>query len=109
MTQDKKTALLIAAAIIFPFVADHSGLWAAVLGSGTLSTVVLTIYTLTLIVIVVRLLITATAIEKREKWIWGVLLLLAFPLASLGLLYRLYWKPPVGGRARRQLTHSFLN
>ena len=94
MTPEKRNGLLIAAAIIFPFVADHSGLWAAVLGSGTLSTVVLTIYTLTLIAIVVTLLIKSVALATREKWIWGVLLLLAFPLASLGLLYRLYWNPP---------------
>ena len=94
MTSKKRNALIIAFAIIFPFVADHSGLWGAVLGSGLLSTIVLTIYTLTLIVIVVRLLIKATALAEREKWIWAVLLLLAFPLASLGLLYRLYWNPP---------------
>jgi len=94
MSPAKRNSLLIAAAIIFPFVADHSGLWAAVLGSGTLSTVVLTVYTITLIVIVVTLLVQSTALEKREKWIWGVLLLLAFPLVALGLLYRLYWNPP---------------
>ena len=99
MTSDKRNSLIIAAAIIFPFVADHSGLWAAVLGSGALSTVVLTVYTLTLIAIVVTLLIKTTALEKREKWIWAVLLLLAFPLASLGLLYRLYWNPPAAEAA----------
>ena len=94
MSSEKRNGLIIAAAIIFPFVADHSGLWAGVLGSGMLSTIVLTIYTLTLIVIVVTLLVKSTVLEKREKWIWGVFLLLVFPLASLGLLYRLYWKPP---------------
>ena len=55
MTRDKVNSLLIAAAMIFPFVADHSGSWAAVLGTGQLSTVVLTIYTLALIVIVASL------------------------------------------------------
>lgn len=94
MAPEKRNGLLIAAAIIFPFVADHSGLWAAVLGTGTLSTAVLTVYTLTLIVVVVTLLVKNTALVNKEKWIWGVALLLVFPLASLGLLYRLYWNPP---------------
>jgi hypothetical protein len=94
VTQPKVFSLVIAAAMIFPFVADHSGLWAAVLGTGQLSTVVLTVYTLTLIVIVASLLIRSTVLGKREKWIWAVALLVAFPFASLALLYRLYWRPP---------------
>ena len=91
---NKGSALAIAAAIIFPFVADHSGLWAAVLGTGQLSTVVLTIYTLALITIIVTLLIRSAILPKKEKWIWGACLLLAFPFAALALLYRLYWNPP---------------
>lgn len=80
--------------MIFPFVADHSGLWAAVLGSGQLSTTVLVIYTVVLIAIVAGILVRTTAVEKKEKWIWAACLLLAFPFASLALLYRLYWNPP---------------
>ena len=78
----------------FPFVADHSGLWAAVLGTGDLSTLVLIVYTLTLIVIVAMLLIKTSVIDYREKWIWLAGLVFIFPLASLGLMYRLYWNPP---------------
>jgi len=89
----KQLGLVIAFAVIFPFVADHMGWWAAVLGTGTLSTTVLTIYTLALIAVVVYLLVTS-ALPKKEKWIWGVCLLLAFPLAALILMYRLYWNPP---------------
>jgi len=89
----KQLGLAVAFAVIFPFVADHMGWWAAVLGSGTLSTAVLTVYTLALIVVVVALLVKSE-LPKREKWIWGVCLLLAFPLASLILMYRLYWNPP---------------
>ena len=80
--------------MIFPFVADHSGLWVAVLGTGQLSTTVLVIYTVVLIAIVAGILIRTTAVEKKEKWIWAVCLVLIFPLASLALLYRLYWNPP---------------
>ncbi len=91
---NKQSALLLAAAIVFPFVADHMGWWAAVLGTGQTSTIVLTIYTLALIAIVVTLLVKTAVLVKREKWIWAVCLLLAFPLASLALLYRIFWNPP---------------
>ena len=91
---NKNLSLLIAAAIIFPFVADHSGLWAAVLGSGQLSTIVLTVYTVTLIVVIAMLMIKTTLLPKKEKWIWIACLVLAFPFAALALLYRLAWKPP---------------
>ena len=94
MAISKPISLGIAAAIIFPFVADHTGLWAGVLGTGQLSTIVLTIYTLALIVIVASLLIRTPLLDQREKWIWAVCLLLAFPLTSLVLLYRLAWNPP---------------
>ena len=91
---NKTFSLAIAVAIIFPFVADHMGWWAAILGAGQLSTIVLTAYTAMLIAIVVTLLIRATVLAKREKWIWAACLLVAFPLASLALLYRLFWNPP---------------
>jgi len=94
MDQGKKIGLAVAIAMIFPFVADHSGLWAGVLGTGQLSTIVLTIYTLTLIVIVAILLTKSTVLESREKWLWVLGLVLAFPLATLGLMYRMYWNPP---------------
>ncbi|MGI9291489.1 MAG: hypothetical protein ACR2QG_09485 [Gammaproteobacteria bacterium] len=94
MNKDQRNGLLIAVAMIFPFVADHSGLWSAVLGTGQLSTIVLTVYTLTLIAIVATLLYKTTVLEQREKWIWTACLVLAFPLATLGLIYRLYWNPP---------------
>jgi|GEM_PF-3263676 len=92
---NKKSALFVAFAIIFPFVADHMGWWAAVLGAGQLSTIVLTVYTVTLIAIVLTLLVKTSLLVKREKWVWAVCLLLAFPLASLVLLYRLFWNPPI--------------
>jgi len=92
---NKTSSLIIAFAIIFPFVADHMGWWAAVLGAGQMSTVVLTVYTAILIAIVVTLLVRAPVLSKREKWIWAACLLVAFPLASLALLYRLFWNPPV--------------
>ena len=95
MSAGKSSAVAIAIAVIFPFVADHMGWWAAVLGAGQLSTIVLTVYTLLLIAIVVLLLVRTTVLAKREKWIWAGCLLLAFPLASLALLYRLFWNPPV--------------
>jgi hypothetical protein len=88
-------SLVIAFAIIFPFVADHMGWWAAILGAGQLSTIVLTLYTAVLIATVVMLLIRTTVLAKREKWIWAACLLVAFPLASLALLYRLFWNPPI--------------
>ena len=94
MIEGKSSALAIAFAVIFPFVADHMGWWAAVLGAGQLSTIVLTVYTVLLIVIVALLLVRTTVLVKREKWIWAGCLLLAFPLASLALLYRLFWNPP---------------
>jgi len=100
MTQGKVNSLLLAFAVIFPFVADHMGWWAAVLGAGQLSTVVLTVYTLALIAVVVALLLTTTVLVKREKWIWAAGLVLVFPLASLALLYRLYWNPPLKKLAR---------
>ena len=83
--------LILATAVIFPFVADHMGWWAAALGTGQTSTVVLTIYTVSLIVIFVLLLLRSTVIPKKEKIIWGVCMALAFPLVALALLYRLYW------------------
>jgi hypothetical protein len=43
---------------------------------------------------VVTLLIRTAALAKREKWIWAACLLVAFPLASLALLFRLFWNPP---------------
>ena len=86
-------SLIIALATVFPFVADHSGLWAAVLGTGELSTTVLIIYTAILIAIIVTLLVRTSTLDKREKWIWAGCLVLIFPLASLALLYRLYWRP----------------
>ena len=92
---NKKSSLIIAVAIIFPFVADHMGWWAAVLGAGQLSTTVLTVYTLTLIVIMATLLIRTTVLAKREKWIWTACLVIVFPLSSLALLYRLFWNPPI--------------
>lgn len=92
---NKNSALLIAAGIIFPFVADHMGWWAAVLGAGQLSTIVLTIYTLALIAIVVTLLVKTPVLAKREKWIWAAGLVVVFPLASLALLYRIFWNPPI--------------
>jgi hypothetical protein len=97
MITGKSSAIAIAFAVIFPFVADHMGWWAAVLGTGQLSTIVLTVYTLLLIAIVALLLVRTTVVAKREKWIWAVCLLVAFPLASLALLYRLFWNPPVKG------------
>jgi len=95
MNEGKPLALAIAFAVIFPFVADHMGWWAAVLGTGQLSTTVLTVYTVSLIVVVATLLIRTTILDKREKWIWAGCLVLIFPLASLALLYRLFWSPPV--------------
>ena len=95
MSQDKVGSLVVAFAVIFPFVADHMGWWAAVLGAGQVSTAVLTVYTVILIVIVVRLLVRTTVLAKREKWIWAGCLLVAFPLAALALLYRLFWNPPI--------------
>ena len=92
---NKTSSLVIAFAIIFPFVADHMGWWAAALGTGQLSTIVLTVYTATLIAILVTLLIRTTVLTKREKWIWAACLVIAFPLASLALLYRLFWNPPI--------------
>lgn len=71
---NKKSALIIALGIILPFVADHMGWWAAVLGTGQLSTIVLTVYTLALIAIVVTLLVKKPVLVKREKWIWAVCL-----------------------------------
>lgn len=94
MEQGKTTGLIVAFAVIFPFVADHMGWWAAVLGSGQLSTTVLTVYTLALIAVVAILLVKSTALDKREKWIWVACLVLIFPLASLALMYRLFWNPP---------------
>jgi ABC-type tungstate transport system substrate-binding protein len=94
MDNNKKLSVIIAFAIIFPFVADHSGLWAAVLGTGQLSTIVLVIYTAALIITVVSLLVKTTALAKKEKWYWAIGLLLAFPFVALGLLYRLFWNPP---------------
>ena len=91
---NKTSSLAIAFAIIFPFVADHMGWWAAALGTGQLSTTVLTVYTAVLIIVVATLLIKTTVLAKREKWIWAACLVVAFPLASLALLYRLYWNPP---------------
>jgi hypothetical protein len=91
---NKQSALIIAFGIIFPFVADHMGWWSAVLGTGQFSTIVLTLYTLLLILIVLLLLIKTPVLVKREKWIWVACLVLAFPLASLALLYRLFWNPP---------------
>jgi len=93
-SQGKQLSLVVAFAVIFPFVADHMGWWAAVLGTGQLSTVVLTVYTLALIAVVVALLVRTTVLAKREKWIWAVALVLIFPLASLALMYRIYWNPP---------------
>ena len=78
MDQGKKIGLAVAIAMIFPFVADHSGLWAGVLGTGQLSTIVLTIYTLTLIVIVAILLTKSTVLESREKWLWVLGLVLVW-------------------------------
>jgi hypothetical protein len=95
VTTKKTSGLIIAFAIIFPFVADHMGWWAAILGAGQLSTIVLTVYTAVLIATVVMLLIRTTVLAKREKWIWAACLLVAFPLASLALLYRLFWNPPI--------------
>jgi hypothetical protein len=92
---NKIVSLVIAFAIIFPFVADHMGWWSAILGTGQLSTIVLTVYTAVLIAVVVMLLIRTTVLAKREKWIWAACLLVAFPLASLALLYRLFWNPPI--------------
>jgi predicted neutral ceramidase superfamily lipid hydrolase len=92
---NKVSSLIIAVAVIFPFVADHMGWWAAVLGVGQLSTAVLIVYTLTLIVIVATLLIKTTVLPKREKLIWAACLVIVFPLASLALLYRLFWNPPL--------------
>ena len=94
LSQGKTTGLIIAVAVIFPFVADHMGWWAAVLGTGQLSTTVLVTYTTALIAVVALLLIRTTAIEKREKWYWTAGLVLAFPFVTLGLVYRLYWNPP---------------
>lgn len=94
ISRDKAASLVVAFAVIFPFVADHMGWWAAVLGAGQVSTIVLTVYTALLIVIVVTLLVRNTLLAKREKWIWAGCLLVAFPLASLALLYRLFWNPP---------------
>ena len=91
---NKTSSLAIAFAIIFPFVADHMGWWAAVLGSGQLSTIVLTVYTAALIIIVATLLIRTNVLAKREKWIWAACLVVVFPLASLVLLYRIFWNPP---------------
>jgi hypothetical protein len=96
MSQLKINSLVIAFAVIFPFVADHMGWWAAVLGTGQLSTIVLTVYTLLLIATVATLLLKTTVLGKREKWIWAACLVLVFPLASLALLYRLFWNPPTG-------------
>ena len=98
MSKDKAASLVIAFAVIFPFVADHMGWWAAVLGVGQVSTIVLTVYTALLIVVVVALLVKTTVLAKREKWIWAGCLLVAFPLASLALLYRLFWNPPVSSK-----------
>jgi hypothetical protein len=95
MSMNRIISLVIAFAIIFPFVADHMGWWAAILGAGQLSTIVLTLYTAVLIATVVMLLIRTTVLAKREKWIWAACLLVAFPLASLALLYRLFWNPPI--------------
>lgn len=95
MSMNRIISLVIAFAIIFPFVADHMGWWAAILGAGQLSTIVLTVYTAVLIATVVMLLIRTTVLAKREKWIWAACLLVAFPLASLALLYRLFWNPPI--------------
>ena len=94
LTQGKTTGLIVAVAVIFPFVADHMGWWAAVLGTGQLSTAVLTVYTALLIIAGGRLLVRSTVLPKRENWIWAVCLVLIFPLASLALMYRLYWNPP---------------
>jgi len=90
----KTLGLIIAFADIFPFVADHSGLWSAVLGTGALSTGVLIVYMSVLIAVVFILLLKSTALAKREKSLWVASLLLAFPLATLALIYRLFWNPP---------------
>jgi hypothetical protein len=95
MSQPKINSLVFAFAMIFPFVADHMGWWAAVLGSGQLSSIVLTVYTLILIAVAVTLLLNTTVVDKREKWLWAAGLVLVFPLASLALMYRLFWNPPL--------------
>lgn len=94
MLNNKSTGVAVIVADIFPFVADHMGWWAAVLGTGNLSTTVLAVYTVTLIAVVVAMLVTATQLDRREKWIWGGAMVLAFPLATLALMYRLFWYQP---------------
>jgi len=87
--------LMLAVAIILPFIADHMGWWSSVLGAGALSTIVLVFYMSVLIISVAMLLFKTPILDKREKWIWVIFLVLAFPLISLALLYRLFWRPPV--------------
>ena len=100
MASGKTTGILIGVATIFPFVADHMGWWAAVLGTGQLASTVLVVYTAALIIAVATLLIRTPVLEKREKWQWTIGLVLAFPFVTLALMYRLYWNPPVAGVAK---------